>query len=693
MNFKSLAAELLSQSRNLLPEWLPGGSFIGKEYTCASIAGGHGTSLKFNVDKGIGQDFASDQKFGDMIDLYAKINNISQGEAYKRLGGQSDDFNFQHKEYGLPVSTWVYRDTEGNPLLMIARYNVGDDKQFIPWQQVNGRWKAKALPAPRPLYGLELLKQRPEAPILIVEGEKTAEAARLIAPNFIVLTWPGGAKAWQKADWTPIYGRKAALWPDADEPGIAAVQGIARILAPHTTENALKILDVSDKPPKWDAADASMAPDEFISWCKQTVHVDVKALVIQTSELTEESKPTESQQVSIERLGLIVNEQGKPICNAANVARFFKNDKKYAHHLWWDEFHSLIFSDINGRREAWSDAMTVDMMIYFQNDLGMHRITSAMVYDGVSHYARSDRRHEVQDWMRNLVWDKKPRIGDFFTKYMGAESSPAMSAFGNNFWVLMVKRTFNPGSKADYMVVLQGSQGIGKTSAFEIIGSPWYTECSTSVESEDFFRQLQGKLLVEIAELHAFSNADQTRIKQVITQRVDRYREKYGRISIDHPRQGLLVGTTNEAEWIKDQTGGRRFWPVQCGSIDLDLLRTDRDQLFAEAVHKFYYDQDEGYLTPKEETANLQEAIRERDDWETILSEKLEYLNQAKQSEVLINLLRIPIERIDGRYSKRVCRVLRKLGFEPKLTRNGNVFEKKWFRNNTTHDTKETQNL
>lgn len=671
MNFKSLAAELLTQARTLLPEWLPGGVFAGNEYQCASIAGGKGDSLKYNIKKGTGSDFASDDKFGDMIDLYAKINGISQGEAFKRLGGRQE-FDFSHKEFGKPIQTWAY-----NNEFIVARYNVGDGKQFIPWRLIDGKWKAK-FPDPRPLYGLDLLKQRPDAPVLIVEGEKCAEAARAIAPSFVVVTWAGGAKSWQKTDWQPIYGRKAAMWPDADKPGIEAMQGISALLAPHTTENAIKILDVTGKPDGWDAADArDMMPDVFNAWCKQTVYVDIKTLVIQNNIVIEKPKPSESQQILIQRLGLEAP-NGKPVCNAANVVRFLSRHEDFKGHIWWDDFYQIAMTDFGNAYRQWTDHDTNELMIFLQDSIGMFKATALQVLDGVTFYSRKNRRHIVKDWMHSLVWDGKQRIADFFINYIQAEPTGSNKAFGNNFWVSMVKRIMYPGCQCDHMVVLEGDQGIGKTKTFQTIGGEWYAEVGIAADSEDFERQLQGKMLVEIAELNSFSRSDQSRIKQIITKKVDRYREKFGRIAIDHPRQCVLVGTTNETEWIKDQSGGRRFWPIKCGQADIDAIARDRDQLFAEAVHNFK-DGDEGYLVPVEETKQLQEDRREQDVWEEILYPHLLLLNRITLGEAM-KLIGVQNEKMNGPYGKRTASCLVKLGFYSKPARNQGKLMKMWFR-------------
>jgi Domain of unknown function (DUF6371) len=156
---------------------------------------------------------------------------------------------------GAPSHLWTYHDASGRELLKVARYDTPRGKEFRPWRLDGGKWICKASPDPRPLYGLDVLAQNPELPVLVVEGEKCADAARtLIGDRFVVVTWPAGAKAVSKADWQPLRGRNVTVWPDADQPGhdaatalVARLRGVAAKVA---------VLDVGERPQGWDVADA-----------------------------------------------------------------------------------------------------------------------------------------------------------------------------------------------------------------------------------------------------------------------------------------------------------------------------------------------------------------------------------------------------------------------------------------------------
>ena len=180
-----------------------------------------------------------------------------------------------------------------------------------------------------------------------------------------------------------------------------------------------------------------------------------------------------------------------------------------------------------------------------------------------------NRRNCVRDWLESLKWDQVPRIEHFFENHFGADPRAASA----NFWISLVARVCRPGCQVDNMVVLEGPQGIRKSSALRVIGGEWFTEQHESATGKGFFEVLQGKLLVEVSEMDSFSRAEVTKVKQIITCTNDRFRESYGRHAKDHPRQCIFVGTTNRDDWNTDVTGARRFWPIACQGEINALLR------------------------------------------------------------------------------------------------------------------------
>jgi hypothetical protein len=210
----------------------------------------------------------------------AKLRSDAQGEPVLPVPATAPPPLGSHKAHGQPSAQWAYRDANGGLLGYVCRFDKPDgSKVVLPqtlWREGGKlRWSWKAFPEPRPLYGLQQLAERPAAPVLIVEGEKTAEAARDRLPGFVVVTWSGGSRAAGKSDWSGLAGRDAIIWPDADEPGRKAAQDVARL----TTAAGVLTVSVAEPPrffPEgWDLADAW--PEGFGQRKAEAVIADAQA--------------------------------------------------------------------------------------------------------------------------------------------------------------------------------------------------------------------------------------------------------------------------------------------------------------------------------------------------------------------------------------------------------------------------------
>lgn len=254
--------------------------------------------------------------------------------------------------------------------------------------------------------------------------------------------------------------------------------------------------------------------------------------------------------------------------------------------------------------------------------------------------ARRARIHPLRAWLEGLKWDGMSRCELLLPQFLGADDSRLHRAWGIKWMVSAVARVMLPGCQADHMLVLEGPQGIGKSSAVRtLVGQQWLRSGSPDLDKQrDAGQLLRGCWVYELGELDVLrGKARGSQIKDWLTRTVDSYRPPYERNPVDVPRQCVFVGTTNEAEWMRDETGGRRFWPVRCGAIDLPALAATRDQLWAEAVHRWRA-QEPWHITDAPLLADAMAAQSERLEehpWVSVIEHGLEELNLVRKMQGL----------------------------------------------------------
>ena len=717
MDFESLGRTLLNNCVSYLTEWFPEGKLTGKEYVCGNLSGATGKSLKINIDSGKWADFASGEKGGDLVSLFAAKHGISQGDAFKKLGGDlpvpSNGGNGSSRkpvtlDLTIPPANesptingaqaiYQYKGSEGETLFYIARFKDGNGKRLTPysWSKEKG-WINKSWPAPRPLYGLDRLATNPDKRVLIVEGEKCVDAMFTIDQSiYEVITWSNGTNSVNKADWSPTYGRKILIWPDADPPGIKAAYEIASTLAPHCPE--IKILEVPDNKDGWDVADAIAKGADWkkiLEWARPRAELykrpEPELVPPERLEepphitVSEDQGPPPSEGVEqiweACHVAMTSAKNPQPIMNMDNVLRILEAYPKFKDIIWFDEFHQRLFTTWESeKRREWTDVDNIKLTAFFQRKLGFRRISAEHVSNATMIYAHNNLKNEVKSWMETLKWDEKPRIEMFFVDCLGAKNNLYTLYSSKNWWISMISRVYQPGSKVDNMVVLEGGQGKFKSTALAAVGGEWFTEAHESVISKDFLMILHGNLIVEISELDAFSKAEVSTIKKVITCQKDRFRPPYGRLAQDYPRRCLFVGTTNEDLYLRDSTGGRRFWPIKIGNIDIPKIIDNREQLFAEAVYK-YKSGENWWTMPEIETEEEQENRRQRDEiWEDAIKEYLIGRSSVTAWEIATGALKFEdASKINRTHVLRIGKILSYLGWKNKTVRSFGKICKRW---------------
>ena len=314
--------------------------------------------------------------------------------------------------------------------------------------------------------------------------------------------------------------------------------------------------------------------------------------------------------------------KGKVLSNVHNVHLIICNDPRLKdcvaynalkvrlvalHDLPWRK----VLDSVNG--DTWVDSDDTRLFQFLEEEYGV--TGENKIRNGLLNAANDNIIHPIRDYLEGLVWDGTPRLDGLLVDYLGAEDTPYTRAVTKKTFTAAAARVFEPGCKFDYVLVLAGPQGRGKSTLVAKMARGWYTDSLAGIGTKEAYEGLQGYWLVELGELAAMRKIEIETIKNFISKQVDSYRAAYGRRMEDHPRQCVFIGTTNSTAFLRDDTGNRRFWPVRLGeqapakTVWGDLTQPVIDQLWAEAVA--LYREGEPLTVPPELAASAQEQQRE----------------------------------------------------------------------------------
>lgn len=290
---------------------------------------------------------------------------------------------------------------------------------------------------------------------------------------------------------------------------------------------------------------------------------------------------------------VVTNDRGRPLPILMNATIALEQDPVFAGCFRFDRFRSEAMvcapvpwePHLRGVR-PWSarDRRRVTIWLQENHIRAGESIAESAAFEVADRYPF----HPVVDYWQGLVWDGVPRIDIWLHTYLGADLNPYTQAVGPRWLISAIARIDRPGCKADCCLVLEGPEGIRKSSTFEVLGSPWYSNDIAVLGSKDSQQQLLGKWVLELDELDAVHRADWAAVKAFLSRSSDHYRRAYRRDPEELPRQNVFGGTTNSDSWARDPVGLRRFWPVVPHHIDIDALRRDKDQLWAEARDAYF---------------------------------------------------------------------------------------------------------
>lgn len=270
----------------------------------------------------------------------------------------------------------------------------------------------------------------------------------------------------------------------------------------------------------------------------------------------------------------------------------------------------------------WLDSDSFHVRLWFSEVCGL-KVSSSLAWEVVQSVAAERAFCPLSDYLGGLSWDGVPRLDKMAVDIFGAEDTPYFRMAVAKWMIAGAARGLRPGAKVDSMIVLEGAQGIGKSRALSVLGGEWFFDSIVDMSGKDGCQSVAGRWVVELAELSSLKKAEIESVKAFVSAQVDRYRPAYGKQVIEQPRRCVFAGTTNETGgYLLDTTGNRRFWPVKCGDrIDVERLERERDQYWAEAVHRLNLGE-LWYLTREVESlpggaAEVQESRIAEDPWES----------------------------------------------------------------------------
>lgn len=312
---------------------------------------------------------------------------------------------------------------------------------------------------------------------------------------------------------------------------------------------------------------------------------------------------------------LALNGSGNYLKSVDNILTILRNDPLLKGKFAYDQFanRGLVLGAL-----PWNEK-EVRRIHAEEDDAGLRWYLEAIygitgkekIYDGLMLVAKEQAFNDVRDYLVGISWDGVKRVDTLLSDYLGAEDTLYCRTVSRKSLVAAVARVMEPAVKYDYMPILSGAQGIGKSTLYRLLGKAWYSDSLATFEGKEAAEMLQGVWINEVGELNGLSKSETNAVKQFLSKTEDIYREAYGRRTGRFPRQCVFFGTTNDQEFLKDHTGNRRFWPVDVGQQDpkknvFMQLADEVDQIWAECF--VYWRMGEPLYMPKEIEKHAQQA-------------------------------------------------------------------------------------
>lgn len=330
--------------------------------------------------------------------------------------------------------------------------------------------------------------------------------------------------------------------------------------------------------------------------------------------------------------------------------------------------------------QSWTDEDAIQMKFWLSS-AKMFETSTSNIHEAAYKVAMDNTYHPVIEYLESLEWDGIPRIDKWLVDYAGAPDNKFVRAVGEKVLSAAVARIYQPGVKFDYVLVLEGPQGVGKSTIAHVLGGRWFGDITLDPHSRDTVDALRGKWIIELSEMEC-TRREISALKRFISCTSDTVRLAYARTAKEFPRKSIFIGTINPEVgrgYLKDSTGNRRFWPVPITKVKISEFKRDVAQLWAETVYRYKKFGATLWLEDPEIEAMARQEVSKRyevDPWEEIIGNYLEVTERTSVTvqQITDECLMIPHSRIDKLHRSRITTVLGRLGWRYGLKReNGTV--------------------
>lgn len=475
-------------------------------------------------------------------------------------------------------------------------------------------------------------------PIYIPEGEKDVETLRAL--GLIATTNPDGWRKWNDSYGEYLRGREVVLLLDNDRNGKRRGEELPVRL--WRFAKSIKVILLPDLPPKGDVTD----------WLKTGRLRDDLLKIVEEAEFWQP---------------FACDDDGVPYKSPANARKALD---VLGVTVKYNEFaHCFTVEGLPKAGPLLEDKDVTRLRIEVQERCGLIFAKDAF-WEYVTDYAHRRTYHPVREYLDAVQgrWDGTPRLDTWLVRYGGAEDSDYVRAVGSLSLLAAVRRVRQPGCKFDEITILEGKQGVEKSTALSVLAGEgsWFTDgLSLGAAPKEVIELLSGSWIVEFAEMDGIKKNEIESVKAMVSRRTDKARPAYGRLSVERPRQCVFFGSTNSSKYLRDTTGNRRFWPVAVQPFDIEALRGDRDQIWAEAATREAKGESIRLARDLWSVAAEHQARREVDDaWAEVLADRLEGLEGKVQSAHIWELcgLSDPSRR-SQHHNDRLPVVMEKLGW------------------------------